>query len=116
MIYLYAFLLGGTICALAEIIRIIFKLTTGHVTVIFVILGTLLDFGSFYDFLIEKCGVGATLPITSFGHSLVDSALSCAREIGFIGIFKGIYNSTAPGIAFTLFISVCIGLLFKPKR
>ncbi len=116
MIFLYAFLLGGTICALAEIIRILFKFTTGHVTVLFVILGTLLDFGGFYDFLIDKCGVGATLPITSFGHSLVDSALSYAREIGLIGIFKGIYASTAPGIAFTLFISVCIGLLFKPKK
>ena len=47
-------------------------------------IGTLFGFGSFYDTLIEYCGVGATLPIISFGHSLVDSAIECAKEEGFI--------------------------------
>ena len=79
-------------------------------------IGTLFGFGSFYDTLIEYCGVGATLPIISFGHSLVDSAIECAKEEGFIGIFKGIYNTTAPGIAFTIFLSLFLGIFFKPKR
>lgn len=116
MIFLYAFLLGGFICAMAELIKIIFKLTVGQVTVIFVIIGTLFGFGNFYDTLIEYCGVGATLPIISFGHSLVDSAIEFAKEEGFIGIFKGIYNTTAPGIAFTIFLSLFLGIFFKPKR
>ncbi len=116
MMYFYAFLIGGAICGLAEIIKDTFKLTVGHMTVLFVCLGTLLDFGGFYDRLIEISGAGAALPITSFGHSLVHASLEKANEIGYIGIFTGIYGKTSAGIAFTILLSVAIALLFKPKR
>lgn len=116
MIYFYAFLIGGAICGLAEIIKDIFKLTVGHMTVLFVCLGTLLDFGGFYDRLLEFSGAGAALPITNFGHALVHAALDKSREIGYIGIFTGIYGKTSAGIAFTIFISVVIALIFKPKK
>ena len=116
MIYLYAFLIGGAICGLAEIIKDIFKLTVGHMTVLFVCLGALLDFGGFYDRLLEVAGAGAALPITNFGHSLVHAALEKAREVGYIGIFTGIYGKTSAGIAFTILISVLIALIFRPKK
>lgn len=116
MIYLYAFLIGGAICALAEILKDLFKLTVGHMTVFFVCLGTLLDFWNFYDRLIKVAGAGAMLPITNFGHSLVHASLAAAEEKGFIGLFTGIYDKTAAGIAFTLILAVIIGLIFKPKR
>ena len=116
MVYLYAFLIGGAICALAELIKDTFKLTVGHMTVLFVCLGTILDFGGFYDRLLEVAGAGAALPITNFGHSLVHAALEKAREVGYIGIFTGIYGKTSAGIAFTIFISVLIALVFKPKK
>lgn len=116
MIYLYAFLIGGAICALAEIIKDLFKLTVGHMTVLFVCLGTLLDFGGFYDRLLNLAGAGAALPITNFGHSLVHAALEKSKEIGYIGIFTGIYDKTSAGIAFTIFISVIIALIFRPKK
>lgn len=116
MIYLYAFLIGGAICGLAEILKDFFKLTVGHMTVLFVCLGTLLDMGGFYDRLIEVAGAGAILPITNFGHSMVHSCLEKAHEIGYIGIFTGIYGKTSAGIAFTILISVLIAIIFKPKR
>lgn len=115
MIFVCAFLIGGGICALAELLKGIFKLTTGHMTVLFVCLGTLLDFNHFYEKLIEISGAGALLPITSFGHSLVHASFAKAQEVGFIGIFTGVYDKTSGGIAFTLLISVAIALIFKPK-
>ncbi len=116
MIYFYAFLIGGAICGLAEIIKDLFKLTVGHMTVLFVCLGTLLDFGGFYDRLVELAGAGAMLPITNFGHSLVHASLEKASEIGYLGIFTGIYGKTSAGIAFTIFLSVLIALVFRPKK
>lgn len=116
MIYIYAFIIGGFICSLAELIKDIFKLTNGHITVLFVIFGTLLDYNNFYDRLINLAGAGAILPITNFGHNLVSASINKSKEIGFIGIFTGIYDKTAAGIAFTLLLSVVIAIFFKPKK
>lgn len=116
MIYFYAFLIGGAICALAELIKDTFKLTVGHMTVLFVCLGALLDYRNFYDRLVEVAGAGAALPITNFGHSLVHAALEKANEVGYLGIFTGIYGKTSAGIAFTILLSVGIALIFRPKK
>ena len=116
MIYVYAFLISGAICALAEMLKDFFRLTVGHMTVLFVSLGTLLDFGNFYDRLIQISGAGAMLPITGFGHSLVHAALASAKEQGWIGILTGIYGKTSAGIAFVFVFAVFIGMLFRPKK
>lgn len=116
MIYIYAFLIGGAICGLAEIIKNFTKLTTGHMTVMFVCLGTLLDINGFYDKLIDNFGAGALLPITNFGHSLVHASLEKANELGYIGIFTGIFDKTSGGIAFTIFIAVLFSFIFRPKK
>lgn len=115
MIFLCAFLIGGAICGLAELIKNLFKLTTGHMTVMFVCLGTLLDFNHFYEKLIRISGAGSLLPIVSFGHSLAHASFAKAQEVGFIGIFTGMYDKTSGGIAFTIFLSVILALIFKPK-
>ncbi|MBQ3253160.1 MAG: SpoVA/SpoVAEb family sporulation membrane protein [Acholeplasmatales bacterium] len=116
MTFLLAFLVGGAICGLAQIIKDITRLTVGHMTSLFVILGVFLDFGNTYDKLIDVAGAGALLPITSFGHSLVDASYSKALDEGFLGIFTGIFEKTAGGIALALTLSVIIGLIFKPKK
>lgn len=115
MIFLCAFMIGGGICALGELIKCLLKWTTGHITVLFVSLGTLLDFNHFYEKLIDIGGAGALLPITSFGHSLSHASFEKAQQVGFIGIFTGMFDKTSGGIAFTIFIAVIIALLFKPK-
>lgn len=116
MIYLFAFLICGVICGLAQVIKDIFKLTIGHMTVLFVCLGTLLDFANIYDKLIELAGAGAILPITSFGHLLVEASLEGAKKDGFIGLFTGLYSKTSGGIALTILLSVIIALIFRPKK
>ncbi|MGM9970240.1 MAG: SpoVA/SpoVAEb family sporulation membrane protein [Anaeroplasma sp.] len=116
MIYLTAFLVGGGICALAQLIKDYFKLTTGHMTALFVTAGVFLDIGNFYDKLLQAAGAGAMLPITSFGHALADASISKAREIGYIGIFTGIFDKTAGGIALAFFLAIIIGMIFRPKR
>lgn len=115
MNFLCAFLIGGAICGLAEIIKNLFKLTTGHMTVMFVCLGTLLDFNHFYEKLIKISGGGALLPITSFGHSLSHASYAKALEVGYIGVFTGMFDKTSGGIAFTILLAVVLALLFKPK-
>jgi stage V sporulation protein AE len=116
MTYIYAFLIGGAICGLAELIKGFTRLTTGHMTVMFVCLGTLLDFNGFYDKLIDKFGAGALLPITNFGHSLVHASLDKASEVGYIGILTGIFDKTGGGIAFTIFLAVLFAFIFRPKK
>lgn len=116
MIFVYAFLIGGGICAFAELIKNIFKLTVGHMTVIFVCIGTLLDINGFYDKLINISGAGALLPITNFGHSLVHASYEKATEEGIVGILTGIFDKTSAGIAFTIIIAVMFSFIFRPKK
>jgi stage V sporulation protein AE len=116
MIYVNAFLIGGLICGLAQIIMNLFKLTVGHMTSLFVVIGTFLDFGNFYDKLIEIAGAGALLPITNFGHSLVHASFEKAKEVGLIGVLTGLYDKTSLGIGFTVLVAIIVALIFKPKH
>ena len=82
MIYIYAFLFCGTICMLSQIILDNTKLTPGHVTSIFVVLGALLDIFGIYDKIVLYAGAGALVPITSFGHLLIHGAMTAADDQG----------------------------------
>ncbi len=115
MIFLYAFLVGGAICAAGQFLIDRFKLTPCHVTGIFVILGAALDTFSLYDKLIEFAGAGALVPISSFGHSLLHGALEAAKEDGIVGILGGMFDITAPGITAAIIFSFVVALIFKPR-
>lgn len=116
MIYLNAFLLCGFLCMIAQIIYDHSKLTPGHITSLFVIIGALLDSFHFYDFLIEKCGMGASIPITSFGHSLIHGALQQASEKGIFGILFGMFDLCAIGISSAIFIAFIVSLFAESKN
>jgi stage V sporulation protein AE len=116
MIFLYAFLIGGAICMLAQFILDLFELTPGVITAIFVMLGAVLEFFDIYDKLIKFSGAGALLPITSFGHSLADGAYNKAVETNFLGIFTGMFNNVSAGITFAIVLSVLTAVFFKPKE
>ena len=116
MSILYAFIFGGLVCLIAQIIYDNTKLSAGHISSLFVSLGVLLEFFGIYDFLIDKCGVGASLPILSFGHSLMHASLIGLKEEGVLGIFKNIFDLTSSGISFVLFIAIIMALIFKPKE
>ena len=115
MIFLYAFLVGGTICFLGQLLMDIFKLTPCHLTGYFVILGGALDLFGIYDSLIKFSGAGALVPITSFGHSLLHGALAKASEYGILGIGMGMFDLTATGITSAILFAFIAALIFKPK-
>lgn len=116
MLILKSFLFCGIVCMIAQIILDNTKLSPGHITSIFVVLGAFLDSFSFYDKIIKSVGGGALLPITSFGHSLIHGALAKANEYGIIGILMGMFDLTATGITAAIIFSFIFTLIFKPKN
>lgn len=115
MIYLYAFVVGGLICVIGQLILDKFKLPPIYVTSLFVFLGAALDLFNIYDKLISFSGAGASIPISSFGHALLHAALDKANEIGFLGLFIGVFDLTAAGISAAIIFAFFISLFFKPK-
>lgn len=116
MIYIYAFLFCGTICMLSQIILDNTKLTPGHVTSIFVVLGALLDIFGIYDKIVLYAGAGALVPITSFGHLLIHGAMTAASDQGVLGLALGVFDLTAAGISVAIVSAFLLALIFKPKH
>jgi len=116
MIYLYAFLFCGTVCMISQLILDNTKLTPGHITSLFVVIGALLDIFGIYDKIVLYCGAGAIVPITSFGHLLIHGAMDLANDMGPIGLSLGIFNLTSAGISIAIVSAFILSLLFKPKH
>jgi len=115
MIYLNAFIFCGLVCLLGQIILDNTKLTPGHITTLFVVVGAFLDIFGIYDKIILWAGGGACVPITSFGHLLIHGAMNSASNYGFMGLLMGIFDLTASGIASAIIFSFFLSFLFQPK-
>ena len=115
MIYLNAFLFAGFVCGIAQIILDKTKLTPGHITVIFVIIGAFLDVFNIYDQIILWAGGGALVPITSFGHNLTHGAIHGYNTEGVLGLFSGTLDLTAAGISAAIIFAFFLSLIFEPK-
>lgn len=115
MIYFWAFVVGGLICVIGQLLLDFLKFTPAHVMATFVVFGALLDGFDLYDNLIKFAGAGATVPITSFGHSLLHGAMQEADDHGVIGIGMGIFSLTSSGISAAIVFSFIAALIFKPK-
>ena len=115
MIYFNSFIFCGLVCLIGEIILDNTKLTAGHVTSIFVVVGAFLDIFGIYDRIILWAGGGACVPITSFGHSLIHGALAKAGSEGLIGLMLGMFDLTATGITAAIVISFILAMIFNPK-
>lgn len=115
MIYLNAFIFCGLICALGQLILDKTKLTPGHITVIFVVIGAFLDVFNIYDKFILWAGGGALVPITSFGHMLTHGAILGYQSDGIMGLFVHTFDLTSAGICATIIFSFYLSLLFKPR-
>lgn len=112
---LIAFLVGGTICVLGQLLMDLAKLTPAHTMSVLVILGALLGALGIYPKLAEFAGLGATLPIVSFGNTLVKGALEGAGQNGFWGIWAGMLQHVSAGIAITVFMAFAVSVVFRPK-
>ncbi|MBO5376501.1 MAG: stage V sporulation protein AE [Bacilli bacterium] len=115
MTYVYSFLFAGFVCLIGQVILDNTKLTAGHITSIFVVVGALLDTFSIYDKIIKYVGGGALVPITSFGHSLIHGALAKANEFGIIGLIMGMFDLTAAGITSAIIFTFIFTLIFSPR-
>lgn len=110
-----AFLFCGFVCLIGQWIYDHTKLTPGHITSLFVCIGSCLDLFNLYDRFVEWAGAGALLPITSFGHSLMHGAMAKVSDNGFLGIAMGMFDTTASGITSAILFAFLFALLFKPK-
>ena len=114
MEYLYAFITGGIICTIGQILMDTTKLTTPRILVIFVTSGVILTALNIYQPIVEIAGNGATTPLPGFGYSLAKGAMEGAEE-GFLGAITGGIKSTAAGVSVAIALGYIIAILFNPK-
>ncbi|WP_280768286.1 stage V sporulation protein AE [Salipaludibacillus daqingensis] len=115
MIFVNAFIVGGIICVIGQVLLDVGKLTPAHTLSTLVVSGAVLDGIGLYEPLIDFAGAGATVPITSFGNALVHGAITEAEQNGWVGILTGIFEVTSAGISSAIIFSFIAALLFKPK-
>ena len=115
MIYFNAFIFCGLVCLIGQIILDNTKLTPGHITTLFVVIGAFLDVFNLYDKLVLWAGGGALVPITSFGHLLIHGAMDTVNNFGVMGLFMGMFDLTSSGIVAAIVFSFVLSLIFKPR-
>ncbi len=115
MDYLKAFLVGGAICLVTQVLIDKTKLTPARILVTYVVLGVILGAIGVYKPLADFAGAGATVPLTGFGNTLAKGVREAVDQDGFIGIFTGGLKATAGGITAAIFAGLVASILFKPK-
>lgn len=114
MDYLKAFIVGGILCAIGQILIDKTKLTPARILVCYVIAGVILTALGIYGPLVDFAGAGATVPLSGFGYTLAKGVLKGVREHGLVGVFTGGVTGAAGGIAAAVFFGYLIALIFKP--
>src|SRR5665647_2029859 len=113
--FLWAFLVGGAICVIGQLLMDVGKLTPAHTMSMLVVTGAVVDGLGWYEPFIRFAGAGATVPITSFGNALVHGAIAELERDGWVGIITGIFEVTSAGVSAAIIFSFFAALLFKPK-
>ncbi len=114
-IYFWAFVVGGLICVIGQVLMDVARLTPSHVMSVLVVSGAVLGGLGLYQPLVDFAGAGATVPITSFGNSLLQGALVEAERTGLVGILTGIFEVTSAGVSSAIIFGFMASLLFKSK-
>lgn len=115
MDYLKAFLVGGTLCLIGQILIDKTKLTPARILVFYVVLGVVLGAVGIYEPFAEFAGAGATVPLTGFGYLLSKGVREAIQEDGFLGIFTGGLKACAGGITAAIFAGLLVSLIFRAK-
>ncbi len=116
MDYLRAFLVGGILCVIGQILIDKTKLTPARILVIYVVSGTILTCLGIYEKVVSFGGAGATVPLTGFGYTLGKGVMKGIAEHGLLGAFTGGVSAAAGGIAAAIFFGFLIALIFSPKE
>ena len=112
--YVKAFVVGGTICMLAQLLINYTKITAGKILVLFMLSGLVLQAFGIYEYLVDFAGSGATVPISGFGYLLAKGAIKGAKE-GLIGALTGGFIASAAGVSSAVLFSFIIALIFRPR-
>ena len=115
MDYVWAFVVGGAICVVGQLLLSFTRMTAARILVLFVTLGVVLTALGIYEPLVEFAGAGATIPLTGFGYSLGKGAIEGAMEKGVLGAVTGGVIATAAGIAAAFVFGYLNAVIFKPK-
>ena len=115
MDYLKAFLIGGALCLIGQILIDKTKLTPARILVSYVVIGVILGAVGVYKPFAEFAGAGATVPLTGFGYTLAKGVKEAVQEKGFLGIFTGGLKAAAGGITAAIVMGLLTSLIFKPK-
>lgn len=113
MEYVWAFLIGGLLCAIGQVLIDLTKLTPARILTSYVVAGVILGGLGWYQPIIDLAGGGATVPLTGFGSLLAKGVRKAVDQNGFIGIFMGGFTSAAVGISAAIFFGLIAALVFK---
>lgn len=115
MMFLKAFIVGGLICVIGQLLMDYTKLTPARILVLFVCTGVILGGIGVYDKVIDFAGAGATLPLVGFGSALADGVRQAVREKGFMGVLTGSLSACAGGVTVALMSALVVAFVTKPK-
>lgn len=115
MIYLKAFVVGGFLCLIGQLLIDKTALTPARILTGYVVTGVILGAVGLYEPLLDFAGAGASVPLTGFGNTLAKGVRQAVEEMGFLGIFTGGLKATAGGITAAVVFGLTAALLFKPK-
>lgn len=115
MMYLKAFIIGGLICTVGQLLVDFTKLTPARILVGFVVLGVVLGALGLYEPIVDFAGCGATVPLTGFGNLLVQGTKQAISEKGFVGAITGPLTAGAAGILAAVMSGLSVSFLTKPR-
>ena len=115
MRYLYAFLIGGAICLIGQLMLSFTRLTSARILVLYVLAGVVLGGLGIYQPLIDFAGAGASVPLLGFGNALAKGAIEGAKAHGILGAFSGGISATASGISAAVLFGWLAALIFRPR-
>ncbi|HCC35713.1 MAG TPA: stage V sporulation protein AE [Ruminococcaceae bacterium] len=114
MEFVKAFIVGGLICVIGQLLIDLTKLTPARILVFFVVLGVALTAVGLYEPLVDFAGAGATVPLTGFGYALAKGVETAVREHGLLGIITGGLTACAAGVTAVIVLGYFIALVAKP--
>ena len=115
MQYLWAFLVGGAICTVGQLLLSFTRLTSARILVLFVVAGVILGGLGIYQPLVDFAGAGASVPLLGFGNALAKGAIEGAKEHGVLGAFSGGLSATSAGISAAILFGWLAALIFRPR-
>ena len=116
MQYLYAFIIGGLLCVIGQILVSKTKLTPARILVGYVVAGVVLGGLGIYNKLIEFAGAGATVPLTGFGSLLAKGTREAVDSKGLLGALTGGYSAAAAGVMAAIFFGLLTALIFRSRK